>query len=202
MISKLGRIGTVGVLVIGGAVVAGAPAQAAAKCTTGKWVLKTSSTSVAGTDSETGKFTSKSTGGAGTKLTIKSGKATVDFSKSKKAVTKTTITGGNSTLESTYRKTLKVTVKISGDKKGSFSLKPKTATGNATVRTVMTAPVKQDLGTTSAVKSLRSGEPNFLLPDGSPFTCSKSTLTFADKGKFKDETGTVSVVIKVVYRRA
>ncbi|GAB3657555.1 hypothetical protein GCM10027589_17720 [Actinocorallia lasiicapitis] len=203
MTARIIGIGLAGTVALACTVATGGAAQAAAKakCTTGKWVLSSSSAVFTGVDQSGAKITTKLTGGAGTRLTVKNGRVTYDFGKSKKV--NLTVTGTVPiSMTTQYRKVLKAKVKITGDRKGRFTVDARSATGTATQHQVMTAPLPHDYGTASAVKSFKRGDGNLLIPSGLPYTCTKKALTFSMKAKTTQEGRPGTATTKLSYRRA
>ncbi|GAA0943591.1 hypothetical protein [Actinocorallia libanotica] len=164
--------------------VSAAPKQ----CAVGKWRLISYSL-VAKTET-----TSTVKGGAGTKLTITPKKFSYDFTGSKKVVVKTVLDGAPITIKRAYRKHLAFKSVLKGTKKGDFSLKRKSASGNAVVDSTLGGV---PAGHENLVKTYRKGDYDlFVLPHGK-YTCAGKSLKF--QTKFTDETGTST--ISAHYRR-
>ncbi len=183
------RLALAAALAAGAAFALPAPASAAPKqCAIGKWQLVKYSL-VAKSDT-----TSTVKGGAGTKLTITPKKFTYDFTGSKKVVLKTVLDGTPLTINRTYRKRLAFKSVIKGTKKGKFSIKPKSASGNAVVDSTLGGT---PAGRENLAKIYRKGDYDlFVMPYGK-YTCSGKVLKF--QTRFSDETGTSTV--SAAYRR-
>jgi hypothetical protein len=196
MLSKMASFGIAGLMIVGGTVALGAPAEAAAKkCAVGTWTLtSTASTTVATVDGDVA--TVKLTGGAGTKLKITTSTAVYDFAKSKPVYVATKVSGAPVKLKYTYRKTLKYGIKLTGAAKGTLTPKIKTVSGPATVNTV--ALPSTNLGTERVATVVKKGEDGFVIGVPVASTCTKTALTLSQK--FKSADGT-SLNLKIVYRR-
>ena len=126
MLSKMASFGIAGLMIVGGTVALGAPAEAAAKkCAVGTWTLtKLAATNVTTVKGDT--VTSKLTGGAGTKLKITPSAASYDFAKSKPVFMTANVPGTAVKNTFIYRKTLKYGLTLTGAAKGAFTPKLKT----------------------------------------------------------------------------
>ncbi|GAA2735127.1 hypothetical protein GCM10010439_59140 [Actinocorallia aurantiaca] len=176
-------------LAAGAAFALPAPASAAPKqCAIGKWRLVKYSLIAKGETTSTVK------GGAGTKLTVTPKKFAYDFTGSKKVVLKTAIEGTPITVNRTYRKRLAFKSTLKGAKKGKFSLRAKSASGNAVVRSTFNGtPTDPEY----LVKIYRKGDFDpFIVPYGN-YACTAKVLKF--QSKHADETGTS--VVSATYRR-
>jgi hypothetical protein len=181
--------------VLAAALAAGAvlalPASASAapkQCAVGKWKLTSYSLVVKGEEPASVK------GGAGTKLTITPKKFTYDFNGSKKVVMKASIDGTPITINRTYRKQLSFKAVLKGTKKGKYTLKEKSASGNAVVHSTFGGITGDP---EYLVKAYRKGEGDpFVLPFGN-YTCTAKALKVTLKHTDESGTGTVTAA----YRR-
>lgn len=160
------------VLTAGLAFAVPAPASAAATpCAVGTWKLTKYTLK-----SHIEEVTANAKGGEGTRLTITRKSASYDFSRAKKVITKGVAEGDPYTVTDVFKK--KLTFKsslstIAGTKTGGLTLKPKTATGNATITSFLGA---QPTGTAKLAKNYRAGLEDPFIPVYGQYTCTSKTL--------------------------
>ncbi|WP_106398124.1 hypothetical protein [Actinocorallia populi] len=167
---------------------AAASAAPAKPCAVGKWKLAQYKMG----QRDEG-YTASAKGGEGIRLTVAKKSVRYDFNGSKRVVTKGSVAGDAYDLVSVYRGTLKAKSVLTGGRKGSLSLKARSATGDAKVSdTNMGVP----LGSYSLVKNYRKAETDPLVPVYADFTCTAKTLKLTMEA---DGAGTIDVAL--VYRR-
>ncbi|GAA0937141.1 hypothetical protein [Actinocorallia libanotica] len=171
MFSTPARLMLAAAVAAGGALAVPAAVSAAPKpCLVGKWKLAKYKM-----DSNVKGEVMAAQGGGGTKLTITKKTVKFDFTDSERVVTKGKFAGGKAyRMVDVYKKSVTFKSALSGKKKGSLTLKPKSATGGATFTTVLNgAP----MGTTKIAKYHRSGETDPFIPLFAQFTCTSKTMT-------------------------
>lgn len=147
-----------------------APASAAPKpCAAGTWKLTKYTLK-----SHIEEVTAKAKGGEGTRLTITKKSAAYDFSRSKKIVTKGVVEGDPYTVTDVFKKKLTFKSTLTGKKKtGSLTLKPKTATGGATISSFLD---NQSTGTAKLARNYKAGLYDPFIPTFGQYTCTSKTL--------------------------
>jgi hypothetical protein len=133
VLSRVAGLGLATAIIAGTTVGLVAPAEAAAKakCTTGTWKLISEKGLTQGKDKNGKKFKIAFKGGAGIKVRFGGTKAVYTFTGSKKETQTGYDATGTINTSTRYTGSLKVTVKLSGNKNGIFTVKNKTAQGNA-----------------------------------------------------------------------
>lgn len=164
------RLLSAAVLTAGLALAAPAPASAAANaCAVGTWKLTKYSLK-----SHINEVTANAKGGEGTRLTITKKSATYDFSRAKKVVTKGVAEGDAYAVTDVFKKKLTFKSSLIGKKKtGSLTLKPKSATGAATISSSIGG---QSTGTAKLAKNYRAGMVDPFIPTFGQYTCTSKTL--------------------------
>ncbi|MEO3788010.1 hypothetical protein ABGB12_32185 [Actinocorallia sp. B10E7] len=146
-----------------------APASAAAgSCAVGTWKLTKYRFK-----SHIEEVTANAKGGEGTRLTITRKSAAYDFSRAKKVVTKGVAEGDPYTVTDVFKKKLTFKSALMGKKTGNLTLKPKTATGNATISSVLG---DQPTGTAKLARNYRAGLEDPFIPTFGQYTCTSKTL--------------------------
>lgn len=196
MLSKMASFGIAGLMIVGGTVVLGAPAEAAAKkCAIGTWTL-TNLTAANVATVEGTKVTTKLTGGTGTNLKITATSAAYNFAKSKPVYLAANVAGTTVKVKFTYRKTLTYGLKLTGTAKGTFTPNLKKMSGPATVSIVVSPDPKVTTGPLASV--VKSGDDTFVIRVKAASTCTKKALILTQKVKEKDGSTTTR---KLTYRR-
>ncbi|GAB2828387.1 hypothetical protein GCM10022221_28500 [Actinocorallia aurea] len=163
------RLFSAAVLAAGLASVVSAPASAAANpCAVGTWKLTKYSLK-----SHINEVTANAKGGVGTRLTIAKKSVTFDFAKSKKVVTKGVAEGDAYAVTDIFKKKLTFKSSLIGKKTGSLTLKPKSATGGATISSSIDG---QSTGTANLAKNYKGGMEDPFVPTFGQFTCTSTTL--------------------------
>ena len=164
------RLLSAAVLTAGLAFAVPAPASAAAApCAVGTWKLTKYTLK-----SHIEEVTAKAKGGEGTRLTITKKSASYDFSRAKKVVTKGVVEGDPYTVTDVFKKKLTFKSSLIGKKKmGSLNLKPKTATGGATISSFLG---NQSTGTAKLVRNYKAGLYDPFIPTFGQYTCTSKTL--------------------------
>jgi len=195
VLSRVAGLGLATAVIAGTTVGLVAPAEAAAKakCTTGTWQLVGEHSIDQGTDKDGQKFRIVTRGAAGVKVKFSGTKATYDFTGSKKE----TITGhfGDDSYEGWIRYTgsLSVTVKLSGGKKGTFTVKNRTAKGNA----IAHAPSGKSYDLDAIVRQKNRSETLIAYRNKAAFTCSAKKLVLVST--YNDADGRSRTTL--TYRR-
>ena len=146
-----------------------APASAAPKsCAVGKWQLTKYKLK-----SHIEEVTANAKGGEGTRLTIAKKSVAYDFSRAKKVTTKGVAEGDPYTVVDVFKKKLTFKSSLTGSKTGSLTLKPKSATGNATITSALGGV---PTGTATLAKNYRAGLDDPFIPVFGQFTCTSKTL--------------------------
>ncbi|GAA0936898.1 hypothetical protein [Actinocorallia libanotica] len=117
--------------------------------------------------------TANAKGGEGTRLTITRKSASYDFSRAKKVFTKGVVEGDSYTETDTFRKKLAFKSSLTGKKMGSLTLKRKSATGNATISSIVGG---QPTGSAKLAKNYRAGLEDPFIPVFVQYTCTSKTL--------------------------
>ncbi|WP_106400768.1 hypothetical protein [Actinocorallia populi] len=164
------RLLTAAALTAGLAVTVASPASAApGPCAVGTWKLTKYTLK-----SHIEEVTANAKGGEGTRLTITRKSASYDFSRAKKVVTRGVAEGDPYTVTDVFKKKLAFKSTLVGKKKtGSLTLKPKTATGAATISSFLG---DQSTGTAELAKNYRAGLKDPFIPDFGQYTCTSKTL--------------------------
>ena len=145
------------------------PAPASAKaCVTDDWKLTRYRMTATGQD-----VVISARGGEGARLSITKKALSYDFTRAKKVVTEGADNGDEYTMTSTYRKKLHFASTLKGAKKGSFSLKRKSATGDATVKSLFN---KTPLPAVKLARYYRNGNTDPFIPVRPAFACAGKTL--------------------------
>ncbi|MEO3787375.1 hypothetical protein ABGB12_28955 [Actinocorallia sp. B10E7] len=170
MFSVPARLMLAAALATGGALSLPASASAAPKsCLVGKWKLTKYKM-----NGNIGGEIINSQGGGGTRLTIKKKSVVYDFARSERVVTKGKTADGKAyRMVDVYKKKVTFNSTLTGAKKGSLSLKPKSATGNATFTTTLNGV---PAGTTKIAKYYRKGEIDPFIPVYAQFSCSAKAM--------------------------
>lgn len=202
MINKVVVAGLATTVIAGTAITLAGPAQAAAvkPCALGSWTMTGEKTNESGVYK--GMPWRRAVRGAdGIRLTLAQSTASYDFNGSKRE----TVTGVDGKTRvaywSQYQGTLNADIKLSGDRKGTFALSGRTASGNATAHTVLTKPKHKDLGLSDVVANLRKGYFDTLMPYQAAFTCSSSTLKLTFKTSGRNKHASWNHASTLTYRR-
>jgi len=155
----------------GGVLAVPASASAAPKsCLVGKWKLTKYKM-----NSNVGGEVITSQGGGGTKLTVTKKSVKFDFAGSEKVVIKGKKPGGKAyRMAESYKKGLTFKSSFKGAKKGSLLLKAKSATGKATVTTLIGG---KPISTIKVANYHRSGEVNPFIPVFAQFSCTSKMMS-------------------------
>ncbi|ROO86166.1 hypothetical protein EDD29_3729 [Actinocorallia herbida] len=163
------RLVSAAVLAAGLAFAVPAPASAAAgPCAVGTWKLTKYKYK-----SHIDEVTANAKGGEGARLTITKKSAAYDFSRAKKVVTKGVVEGDAYTVTDVFKKKLTFKSGLTGKKTGSLTLKPKSATGGATISSWLGG---QPTGTAKLAKNYKGGLEDPFIPTFGQFTCTSKTL--------------------------
>ncbi|GAB3663937.1 hypothetical protein GCM10027589_27780 [Actinocorallia lasiicapitis] len=171
-----------GVLVGAGALVA-VPAGAASakpKCAIGNWKLIKAKATEKLVVPEDGPFSYVQSGYSGTKLKVTAKSWTYNYKGSKTGTTILTERGTTREVRRLYKGTVTLPLKLSGDRKGTFSVNEDKAKGKATGYAKVIRPRRGALQTFNLIKVLHNpyGNGGFdPIPAGAGrFTCSATTL--------------------------
>jgi hypothetical protein len=195
VLSRAAGLGLATAIIAGTTVGLIAPAGAAvkAKCTTGTWKLVRENGLAVGKDEKGKKYKYVTKGAGGIKVKFSGTKATYNFTGSKKE----TLTGYNSDGIvdgwTRYTGSLKVTVKLSGDQKGIFTVKNRTAKGNA----VGHFPSGESFDVDASLRKKSGSQSLIASGNGATFTCSAKKLVMVSALKFKE----LSDRTTLTYRR-
>ncbi len=164
------RLFSAAVLTAGLALAVSAPASAAPNpCAVGTWKLTKYTLK-----SHINEVTANAKGGEGTRLTITKKKAAYDFTRAKKIVTKGVVEGDRYTVTDVFKKKLAFKSSLTGKKRtGSLTLKPKSATGGATISSFLGG---KSTGTAKLAKNYRAGLEDPFIPTFGQYTCTSKTL--------------------------
>lgn len=147
-------------------------------------------------------FTVTSTGGTGERLTIAGdGWLKYDFRRATKIVNKGRLKGKRFASWTLYRKTLRIKASFTGGAEGRIAAVPRTATGDATVRIVVTAPKKSDSGTMKSAPEIRAGALDMAIPTKGTCTCTAKFLKVAEKVVYTKARGGGTATSRWTYRR-
>ncbi len=171
MFSLSARLMLAAVVAAGGALAVPASASAAPKsCLVGNWKL-TKYKMNSNIDGEV----INSQGGGGTRLTVTKKSVKFDFAGSEKVVTKGKKPGGKAyRMAEAYKKSLTFKSSFKGAKKGSLLLKVKSATGKATVTTLIGG---KPVGTVKLANYHRKGEVTPFIPIFAKFSCTSKMMS-------------------------
>ncbi|GAA2620885.1 hypothetical protein SMC26_17075 [Actinomadura fulvescens] len=167
-----------------------APAEAAPrKCTVGKWRLTKAAGQVKGPSS-----TLRFAGGHGTTLQLTpKGRAIYTFTRSARVTEYGSAKGVPFQLWLKYDKGVLINAKITGNKKGTITLRPKTATGRATLHGRVMKPAQYPLKKQSFTHLFKRGQADeALVPLHVSFTCTAKTLRLHQKKKTRTGYTTVA----------
>ncbi len=156
------------VVLVAGAVLA-LPAPASARpCVTDDWRLTRYRMAAVGPNVEI-----SAKGGEGARLSITKKSLSYDFTRAKKIVTEGADNGDDYVMTSVYKKKLSFASTLKGAKKGTLSIRRKTGSGDATVKTVFN---KTPLPAVKLARYYRNGNTDPFIPVRPAFACAGKTL--------------------------